>query len=193
MQSPQPEENLQNTREISSALIFEVAVEDLIESAAQAGFAGSALPYLLLVEAEVWPALRRLLSESPGFRQNEGLQRLAQQVDQQRAGSVTFQGRRAELSLHVQVLAGPPPPQVNAAVPYCAGILVWLRGAGSRDAVRAVMERLDADGPAGAAGMLVAGGEAEDLIRSTRRWRSTPHEPQSLLGVLRLLHPPDVG
>ncbi len=195
-QSPQPEEDLQNTREISSALLFEVALEDLMEAAAQAGFAGSALPYLLLVEPEVWPALRRLLAESPGFRQNEGVRRLSQQVDQQRAGSVTFQGRRGELSLHVQVFAGPAPPQVNAAVAYCAGILVWMRSAENRESVRAVMERLESGGPTGAAGVVVAGGdaasrEAPDLLRNARRWRSTPHEPQSLLGVLRLLHPPD--
>ena len=189
-------EELQNTREISTALLLDLAVEDLMAAAAAAGFAGSTFPYLLLVEPEVWPALRRLLTEAPGFRQNEGLRRLAQQVEQQRSGSATLPARRGELSLHVQVLAGPAPPEVNAAVGYCAGILVWVRSAESGEAVRALVQRLETGGPAGAAGMLVAGGDAAsrqapDLIRGARRWRSTQHEPQSLLGVLRLLHPPD--
>ena len=60
--------------------------------------------------------------------------------------------------------------------------------------VRAVVQRLEASGPRGAAGVLVAGGEAASreagaLLRGASRWRSTPHEPQSLLGMLRLLHP----
>ena len=192
MQSPESEAELQNTREISSAILLDIAVEDLIEEAAKAGFAGSALPYLLLVEAEVWPALRRLLTEAPGFRQHEGLRRLAEQVELRQAGSATFPSRRGELSLHVQVLDLAAQPQVNAAIPYCAGILVWVRSAESGEAVRAVVQRLETGGPAGAAGVLVAGA-GTDLIGSARRWRSTPHEPQSLLGVLRLLHPPDAA
>ena len=85
-------------------------------------------------------------------------------------------------------------PQVNAIVPGCAGILVWIRGTEALDGVRAVVQRLEASGPRGAAGVLVAGAEAASreagaLLRGASRWRSTPHEPQSLLGLLRLLHP----
>ena len=189
MQSPESEAELQNTREISSAILLDIAVEDLIEATRQAGFTASTLPYLLLVEPEVWPALRRLLTEAPGFRQNEGLRRLAEQVELRQAGSAAFPSRRGELSLHVQVLDRAAQPEVNAVVAYCAGILVWLRGAGNREAARAVVERLETGGPAGAAGVLVAETASADLIGSTHRWRSTPHEPQSLLGVLRLLHP----
>jgi hypothetical protein len=196
-QTRETEAELQNTREISSTMLLDLAVEDLMASAAEAGFAGSTFPYLLLVEPEVWPALRRLLTEAPGFRQNEGLRRLEQQVEQQRAGSATLPAQRGELSLHVQVLAGPAPPEVNAALGYCAGVLVWVRSAENGEAVRAVAQRLATGGPAGSIGMLVAGGDAGpkalDLIREARRWRSTTHEPQSLLGVLRLLHPPDAG
>ena len=196
MQSPESEAELQNTREISSALLLDVAVEDLIEAAALAGVTGAALPYLLLVEPEVWPALRRLLAEAPGFRQHEGLRRLAEQVELGQAGSAAFSGRRGELSLHVQVLNRATQPQVNAVIPYCAGILIWVRSADNGETVRAVMQRLETHGPAGAAGMLVAAAgaasrQAPDLVRDSPRWRSTPHEPQSLLGVLRLLHPPD--
>ena len=60
--------------------------------------------------------------------------------------------------------------------------------------MRAVVQRLEASGPRGAAGMVVAGAETAGretgpLLRGASRWRSTPHEPQSLLGLLRLLHP----
>jgi len=39
------------------------------------------------------------------------------------------------------------------------------------------------------AGAEAASREAAALLRGASRWRSTPHEPQSLLGLLRLLHP----
>jgi CheY-like chemotaxis protein len=193
-QSDETSAELQNTREISTAILFEVAIEDLLEAAAGAGFASSALSYLLLVEPAVWPALRRSIETAPGFRQNEGLRRLVEQVELRKAGSVTFPGRHGKLSLHVQMLSGTAQPQVNAIVPGCAGILVWMRGAESLEGVRAVVQRLEASGPRGAAGVLVAGGdaagrEAAPLLRGASRWRSTPHEPQSLLGLLRLLHP----
>lgn len=194
--SAETDAELQNTSEISSSLLFQVSVEDLIDAAAGAGFSASALPYLVLVEPDVWPALRRLVEEGPGFRQNEGLRRLVEQVELRRAGSVNFPSRRGKLSLHVQVLNGAAQPQVNAIVPGCAGVLVWVRGTDSLETVRGVVQRLETSGPRGSAGVLVAGGEAAQrqipaLARATARWRSSPHEPRSLLGILRLLHPPD--
>jgi CheY-like chemotaxis protein len=180
---------LQNTREISSALLFEIAVEDLVEGAAGAGFNPSALPFLLLVEPEAWPALKRLFEAAPGFRQNEGLRRLVEQVELRKAGSATFPSRRGKLSLHVQALAETVQPQVNAIVPGCAGVLIWIRGSESLESVRAVVQRLESSGPRGAVGVIVAGAGAAPLLQGTSRWRSTPHEPQSLLGLLRLLHP----
>ena len=188
-QSDQTDAELQNTREISSALLFEIAVEDLIEAAAGAGFNPAALPYLLLIEPEAWPSLKRLIEAAPGFRQNEGLRRLVEQVELRKAGSATFPSQKGKLSLHVQALAGTVQPQVNAIVPGCAGVLIWIRGSESLESVRAVVQRLESSGPRGAAGVIVAGAEAAPLLKGTSRWRSTPHEPQSLLGMLRLLHP----
>lgn len=197
-QSEETDTELQNTREISSALLFEIAIEDLVEGATAAGFAGSAFSYLLLVEPEAWPTLRKLIEEAPGFRHNEGLRRLLEQVELRRAGSATFPSRKGKLSLHVQVLTGAAQPQVNAIVPGCAGVLVWTRGTGGEEGVRAVVQRLEASGPRGSAGVVVAGGEAAGrqaaaLVKGTKRWRSSSHEPQSLLGVLRLLQPPGGG
>lgn len=195
-QSDETDAELQNTREISTALLFEIAVEDLIESAVEAGLGGSSLSYLLLAEPEVWPALRRLIEEGPGFRHNEGLRKLVEQVELRKAGTAPFPGRKGKLSLHVQILSGAAQPQINAIVPGCAGVLVWVRGTAGLEAVRAVVQRLEASGPRGSAGLLVAGSEAANrqtsvLAKGTARWRSSSHEPQSLLGVLRLLHPPD--
>ncbi len=193
-QSAETDAELQNTSEISSSLLFQVSIEDLIEAAAGAGFSANALPYLVLVEPEVWPALRRLIEDGPGFRQNEGLRRLVEQVELRRAGSVNFPSRRGKLSLHVQVLTGAAQPQINAIVPGCAGVLVWVRGADALETVRGVVQRLESSGPRGSAGVLVAGGDearkqVQSLVRGSSRWRSSPHEPHSLLGVLRLLHP----
>ncbi|MFL6195099.1 MAG: DUF4388 domain-containing protein [Thermoanaerobaculia bacterium] len=193
-QSAETTAELQDTREISSAILFEVALEDLVEAAAGAGLAASALSYLLLVEPDVWPALRRLIEQGPGYRHNEGMRRLVEQVELRKAGSATLPCRKGKLSLHVQTLAGSAQPQINAIVPGCAGVLVWIRGAGALESVQAVVQRLEASGPRGAAGVLVAGSEAANresatLLRGAKRWRGSPHEPQSLLGLLRLLHP----
>jgi CheY-like chemotaxis protein len=189
--SEESSDELQNTREISTAILFEVAVEDLIAAAGDAGFASTTLPYLLLVESAVWPLLRRMIEQAPGFRQHEGLRRLVEQVELRRAGSANFPARAGKVSLHVQVLAGAVQPQVNAIVPGCAGLLVWLRGAEALDSARAVVQRFESSGPSGAVGVLVAGPDAQrpGLLQGTRRWRSSAHEPHSLLGLLRLLHP----
>ena len=195
-QTGEEDTDIQNTREISTVLLLEIAVEDLIDSAGKAGLPAAALSYLLLVEPEVWPALRRLIEEGPGFRRNEGLRKLVEQVEMRKAGSVSFPGRHGKLSLHVQVLTGAAQPQINAIVPGCAGVLVWIRGTASQDVVGGVVQRLETSGPRGAGGVMVAGSEeaqrqALALAGRSPRWRATPHEPQSLLGMFRLLHPPD--
>ncbi|HEX4966306.1 MAG TPA: DUF4388 domain-containing protein [Thermoanaerobaculia bacterium] len=195
-QTGEEEEDIQNTREISTVLLLEIAVEDLIDSATKAGLPATALPYLLLVEPDVWPALRRLIEEAPGFRRNEGMRKLVEQVELRKAGSVSFPGRHGKLSLHIQVLSGAAQPQINAIVPGCAGVLVWIRGTENLEAVGGVVQRLESSAPRGAGGVLVAGSEAAQrqalaLAGRATRWNATPHEPHSLLGILRLLHPPD--
>lgn len=188
-----PESAPQNTLEISSALVFDVAVATLIDAAGKAGFDTTALPYLVLVEPAVWPALRRLIEQAPGYRTNETLHRLVEQVELRRAGSATFSGDRGRISLHVQVMSPAAQAQVNAILSGCAGVLVWIDGAGALEGVQPVIQRLDAGGNRGS-GMLVAGTaavqkETERLVEGSRRWRSTPHAPKSLLGLFRLLQP----
>ena len=134
-----------------------------------------------------------MIEQLAGFRQNEGLRRLVEQVELRRAGSANFPARRGKVSLHVQVLAGAVQPQVNAIVPGCAGLLVWLRGAEALESVRAVMQRFEASGPPRrrrrAGGRRRTPTRPAPAARGPSRWRSSAHEPQSLLGLLRLLHP----
>lgn len=184
---------LQNTVEISTAIVFDVAVADLVSAAAAAGLPAEALPYLVLVEPAVWPELRRLIEQAPGYSRNEGLRKLVEQVELRRAGSATFGSPRGKLALHVQVLTAEAQPQLAAIVPGCAGVLVWLDGAGALDTARQVVQRLDGSALA-AAGMLVAATPAAQpaavqLAHGSRKWRTSPHKPQSLLGILRLMHP----
>ena len=58
---------------------------------------------------------------------------------------------------------------------------------------RTVVQKLDAAGGRGS-GMLVAGTAAaqklaERMTGGSRRWRTSPHAPKSLLGLFRLLQP----
>lgn len=183
----------QNTMELSNAIVFEISIDDLINSAAAAGLPATALPYLVLVEPAVWPELRALLEKTPGFARNEALQKLVEQVDLRRAGSAGFTGAHGKLSLHIQVLTTAAQPQIATIVPGCAGVLVWLDDAAALETTRNVVQRLEGSRLA-ASGMLVSGNpaahrEAERLAKGTKRWRTSGHAPQSLLGILRLLHP----
>jgi CheY-like chemotaxis protein len=183
----------QNTMEISNAIVFDVAIDDLIAAAVAAGLPATALPYLVLVEPAAWPELRKLLERAPGFPRNEALRKLVEQVELRRAGSASFASPRGKLSLHLQVLTAAAQPQIAAIVPSCAGVLVWLHDAAAVETTRHVMQRLETSALA-ASGMLVAGTpaahkEAEKLAQGSKRWRTSSHAPQSLLGILRLLHP----
>lgn len=188
-----PESAPQNTMEISSAMVFDVAVNALLEAAKKAGLDTAALPCLVLVEPTAWPALRRLIEEAPGFRTNEALRKLVEQMELRKAGSATLPVDRGRLSLHVQALTKSAQPQIAAILPGCAGVLVWIEGPEGAELAQAVVQRLDATGGR-ASGMLVAGTaavqkEAERLTGGSRRWRTSPHAPKSLLGLFRLLQP----
>jgi DNA-binding response OmpR family regulator len=188
-----PESAPQNTMEISSAMVFDVAVIALLDAAKKAGFDTAALPCLILVEPAAWPALRKLIEEASGFRTNEGLHKLVEQMELRKAGSATFPVDRGKLSLHVQALTKAAQPQIGAILSGCAGVLVWIEGTEGADLAQTVVQRLDATG-GHASGMLVAGTalvqkEAERLTGGSRRWRTSPHTPKSLLGLFRLLQP----
>lgn len=183
----------QNTIEISTSIAFDLAVTDLAGAAVAAGFRAEVLPYLVLVEAEIWPRLRHLIEKAPGFLTNEGLRQLIGNVDLHRAGSSTFASPKGRVSLLVQVLSAARMPQLAALVPDCAGIVIWLHGAEARDPARTIVQRLESGAPA-ATGLLIAGTPAAqqaatELTHKSRKWRTSPHAPQSLLGILGLMRP----
>lgn len=184
----------QNTLEISSALVFDVAVANLVDAAGRAGFDTASLSYVVLAEPGVWPALRRLIEEAPGFRTNEALRGLVEQVERRRAGSADLSSPgHGRAALHVETLAQEARTRIDALVPGCAGALVWVEGMEVLETVQGVVQRLEAEGGSGS-GLLVAvtpasQKEAERLTRGSRRWRTSAHAPQSLLGLFRLLQP----
>ncbi len=181
-----------STAEISSSVVIDVAVHNLLSGARAAGFDVTALPYLLLAEPGAWPELQQLPASVPGFLRIDALRALAEKTQKGQGGSATFTTELGKLSLHVQPLAGAR-QLVEAIVPVCAGVLLWLDRAQEKDLVRRVVERLEAStGPA--VGILVATTPAareaaSELIAGTHKWQVSTHAPQSLLGVMRLLHP----
>lgn len=180
-----------STAEISSSVVIDVAVHGLLSAARGVGFDVSALPYLLLAEPAVWPDLQQLPARVPGFFRIEALRKLVERTQEGHGGSATFVTDFGKLSLHVQPLAGGP--QVEAIVPVCAGVLLWLDKAEDKELIRRVVERLEA-AHGGAVGMLIAANPtaaaaAAELTAKTTKWKTSSHAPRSLIGVLRLLQP----
>ena len=82
---------------------------------------------------------------------------------------------------------------MEAIVPVCAGVLLWLHEAEEKELVQRVVRRLEAAKGA-AVGMMVATtptavAAARELTAGTSKWQVSSHAPRSLLGVLRLLQP----
>ncbi len=181
-----------STTEISSSVVLDVAVNSLLSAARNAGFDVTALPCLLLADPGAWPELQQLPASVPGFLRNDALRALVEQTQQGRGGSATFKTDLGKLSLHVQPLSGAR-QLVEAIVPVCAGVLLWLDSAEEMELVKRVIERLEgSSGPA--AGMLVActpaaQKAAAELTAKTQKWKVSTHAPRSLLGVMRLLQP----
>ncbi len=185
-------QNPMSTTEISSSVVLDVAVTSLLSAASKVGFDVAALPCLLLAEPGVWPELQQLPASVPGFLRNEALRALVEQTQQGRGGSATFKTDLGKLSLHVQPLSGAR-QLIEAIVPVCAGVLLWLDDAEEMELIQRVVERLEgSSGPA--VGMLVActpaaQKAASELTATSRKWTISTHAPRSLLGVMRLLQP----
>ncbi len=186
-------ENTMSTVEISSSMVFDIAVHSLLSAARDAGFDVSALPYLMLAEPGVWRKLQQLPASVPGYLRHEALRKLVERTGERQGGSATFTTSFGKLSLHVQPLTSAVSQQMDAIVPVCAGVLLWLDQAEEKKLVRRVIERLEAAGGP-AAGVLVATSPsafeaASELTAGTSKWQTSTHAPRSLLGVLRLLQP----
>lgn len=188
-----PAEQFMTTTEISSTMVLDVAVHNLLGAACKAGFEPDNLPYLILVEEDVWPHLQKLLERVPGFKRLENLPRLIEQVGLRQGGSANFESDLGSLSLHVQILKPEVKAQVESILSVCAGVLLWLDEAKERELIQAVIQRLETVASA-TTGVLVAHRpEQQETIAALAaghgRWQSSGHAPQSLIGVLRLLHP----
>lgn len=181
------------TMEISSSLVVDLAVSNVLGAAKNAGFDTSALPYLALAEAGAWEDLASIFRDAPGTQGIPVLRKLAGQLERRRGGSALFETDLGKLSLHVQVLTDSARPQIEGIVPVCAGVLIWLDRGEQRSAAEEVIRRLEKARGA-AVGALVAHTPearevAEELTRETRRWQVSQHAPRALVGLLRLLHP----
>ena len=188
---PSDTQTILNTKEISSSVVLDVAIHNLLAAAKDSGLDTSDLPYLVLMEPEVWPQFKEQLESLPGFRRIEPLTRLVGQVDRRRGGSASFRTEYGTLSLHLQILNSAVKAQVDGIVSVCSGVMVWFEGTEERDLIATVVGRLEAGR---AVGILVATtGEAQDLaqelVAEAEHWRMSKHAPRSLIGILRLLHP----
>lgn len=188
-----PPEQFMTTTEISSTMVLDVAIYNLLRGAHQAGFDPNSLPYLLVIEEAVWPQLQELLERVPGFRRLQSLHKLIEQVKLRQGGSATFESEQGSLSLHVQILSPEVQAKVEAIFPVCAGVLLWLDEGRDRALVKDLLGRLEGV-RSKATGVLVAH-RAEhrdaimELVVGHERWQASRHAPQSLIGILRLLHP----
>lgn len=182
-----------STVEISSSMVLELAVHNLLSSARDAGYDVSNLSYLLLAEPGVQAQVVELVENEAGFRSIPALSRLVEQLKLRQGGSADFVTEHGTLALHVQILTPAIRPQIEAIVPVCAGVMIWLDQGGEADLIGGVIRRLDAAGDT-AIGVIVAPSEAtrqtlSEVTSGVRGWKTVRHAPKSLIGVLRLLHP----
>lgn len=188
-----PPGEFMTTTEISSTVVLDVAIGNLLMAAKKAGFDPNDLPFLILVEPEAWPRLRQLLERVPGYKRLENLPKLIEQVKLRKGGSATFQSELGSLSLHVQIVSPEVKAQVEAILSVCAGVLLWLDTDDERELIEGLIERLESTRSA-TAGVIVAHRPDQqplisELVEGHKRWQSSGHAPQSLIGVLRLLYP----
>jgi DNA-binding response OmpR family regulator len=181
------ETGVMSTVEISSSVVLDLSVQNLLVAAGDSGFDTSApLPYLLLAEPGVKKRLVELLENEPGLRKHPALASLAEELAGGREGNAEFPTDAGTMALHVRELAPADREQIDVLVPRCAGVFVWLDQGADPELIRGVVERLDATD--GAIGVLVSSKGAE-IAAGSRNWRAIQQAPRSLIGILRLLHP----
>jgi hypothetical protein len=182
-----------STGELTSTQLMDLSVQELLLTSKKAGFGTSALPFLIAFEPTVKGELLTLLERVPALSHNEPLRHLVRELASAKACKTAFTTDSGKLVLHIQELDAEVSGELEGAVTVAAGALLWLGDGSSPEVVRRlVVERLDA--AAAATGVVVATSQeagvlAEKLVTGRQRWQVSTHAPQSLLGVLRLLHP----
>ncbi len=185
-------EDLPSTTEIAVSEVLETALVELLSAARERGLERSPLPFLLVAEPGAWPRLRALLAAAPPSWRPEALAELAEQLELRRGGTGILSTEAGAVALHVQQLSAAVRERVEAVVPACAAVIVWLSGLEERESVAGVVARLEQAGRAG--GVILAPSEetraaAGSLIEGRGRWRLVEEAPESLFGLLRLLDP----
>lgn len=182
-----------STGELTSTQLMDLSVQELLTVAKEAGFGTSALPFLVAFEAAVRPELVELLQRVPALSHNQPLRSLLQELTTSKACKTAFTTDVGKLVLHFQELDPEVSGELESVITVAAGVLLWLDDGSSSEVLRRlVVERLDTS--TAATGVVVATSLgtrvlAEELVAGRRRWQVSTHAPQSLLGVLRLLHP----
>ncbi len=182
------ESGVMTTVEISSSVVLDLSIRNLVAAARDVGLdTSSALSYLLLAEAGVKPRLAEILGKEPGLRNHPALGGLAEQFASGDSADAEITTEAGAMAFNLRMLSPAIRGQVDELVPGCGGVFVWLDQGKDPELVRAVVERLEAT--AGAVGVLVSSAAGAELTAGTRNWRFVPDPPRSLIGILRLLHP----
>lgn len=186
-----------STGEITSSMIFDINVAAFLMAAKRVGLDADPLPLLVVADEDCRAHLLQMLQGVHGYLQNTPLRTLVENLADTNGASSAFESDRGRLSLHVQFLDSQDRTPLDSVVPICGGVLLWLGGATLPSAARRIIERLETSRGV-ARGIVIATdtagrAAAEQVTRGAERWQLTPHEPRSLLGVLRLLEPQSPG
>lgn len=182
-----------STTEIVGSEVLAFNVYSLQMAAAQAGATMDTLPFLVLAEAGVWPAVEELFSTTPGAGHDKTFRELLAQLASRRGGDATYTTDLGTLTLHVQMLTPQAQPYIEALVSSAVGVLLWLDRGEALALARTVIQGLETASHL-TAGVVVAGTPearqvAPDLVAGTSRWKISRDGPKSLLGLLALLQP----
>lgn len=179
-----------DTSEIASTLVLDLAVDEFLSAARRAGFGTSALPIVVATEPWTWPELRRLLEGIPGASRIPAVRELLSSLTgDRRSGNLQLPSELGKLVLHVLDLDAASEEELVSLLTVSVGVLLWLDDGRYLERVPTWMDRL---GPEGARGMVIADQPAvhhrvRGVLEGRSRWDVSPHAPQSLLGILRLL------
>ncbi len=182
-----------STGEIASSQILDLAIHNLLAEAGGAGFEISEVSYLVLVEPDVKSRLVELLAHDAGVPGIAALGELLESLQRGESGRADFATDFGALSLHVQLLAPAFTPRIEALVPTCAGVMIWLDRLSEVGLLWRVVQELEAAAGAAVGILLAERPEIQEslarLTANTERWRISHRLPYSLIGILRLLRP----
>ncbi len=180
-----------STAALTSSLLLETAVTDLLGVARGVGFGTSALPFAIAAGGSAWPRLLELVADA-GAYQEKSLERFAQQLATNSWASLSLPCDLGRLVLHLVRLSAASLEMVETMVATSAGVLLWTDSATDRATLTSVVARAEAMREP-VSGLLIVPpaqlGLATELIAGTARWRVTTHEPYSFLGLFGLLRP----